>query len=87
MVNILELNSIGRCYFVEVGAITVGKIKQTHNGTNIETLEEKGYFELGGSTVVLVVPTGVIKWDEDIVKNSNEGMETFVKVGDQIGRL
>lgn len=87
VVNIFELEKIGRCYFVEVGAITVGKIKQTFNGEAFSTLEEKGYFEIGGSTVVLIMPAGQIQWDQDIIKNSEQGLETFIKVGDQIGRL
>lgn len=37
--------------------------------------EEKGYFEFGGSTVVLILKKDTVKIDDDIIKNSSENVE------------
>ena len=42
--------------------------------------EEKGYFEFGGSTIVLLFKKNTIKLDDDIYKNSQENIETISKV-------
>lgn len=47
---------------------------------------EKGYFEFGGSTVCLFVPKGSAVPDADIIKNTEEGFETLVKLGEHIGK-
>ena len=47
--------------------------------------EEKGYFEMGSSTIVLMIKKDVIKIDEDILNNSNNGIETKVLIGERIG--
>ena len=41
--------------------------------------EEKGYFKFGASTIVLLVKD--IKIDEDLIKNTNNNLETIVKMG------
>ena len=71
---------------VEVGAILVGKIVNIHDDDyKFKKGEEKGYFEFGGSTVVLMIKKNVIKLDQDIVRNSKDGAETLVKVLTKIG--
>ena len=47
--------------------------------------QEKGYFEFGGSTVVLLVKKDTVRVDTDIMENSAEGIETVVKLGEKIG--
>ena len=47
--------------------------------------EEKGYFEFGGSTIVVLVKKDIITIDEDIYSNSLENIETNVKYGERIG--
>jgi len=34
----------------------------------------------GGSTIVLLVPSGKVQWDQDLVENSKNKLETAVKV-------
>ncbi|KAF7983397.1 hypothetical protein HWV62_22415 [Athelia sp. TMB] len=74
--------------FVAVGALLVGSVNWTNGGTPGNAVargEELGYFAYGGSTVIAVFPQGVVKFDEDLVVNSNEPIETLVKVGYSIG--
>ena len=42
-------------------------------------------FEFGGSTVVLLTEPGKVQTDEDLVRNSANGAETLVKMGEKIG--
>ena len=71
---------------MEVGALLVGKIvnHQTEAGS-MEKLEEKGYFEYGGSTAILVLQRGAVQMDEDILHYSAQGIETKVRLGERIG--
>ena len=39
---------------------------------------EKGYFEFGGSTIVLFFKEGTVEIDQDIVDNSKQDIETRV---------
>ncbi|MBO4450180.1 MAG: phosphatidylserine decarboxylase [Clostridiales bacterium] len=84
IVNILETDHFGRVVYIEVGALLVGRIR--NNGRTIfEKGQEKGYFEQGGSTIVLFFEKGRIKVDEDILEMSGNGIETKVKMGERIG--
>ena len=48
--------------------------------------DEKGYFEFGGSTVVLLLQNGKVRLDADLVENSENGYETIVRMGERIGK-
>ena len=84
--TILNTNNFGKVIEVEVGALCVGKIKNNHEEYKFKKGEEKGYFEFGGSTIVLLVKKNVLNIDDDILKNSNENIETIVKYGEKIGK-
>lgn len=71
---------------MEVGALMVGKIHNHHGAAIVKRGQEKGYFLFGGSTVVILLEAGKAVIDEDILKNSEEGIETIVKLGERIGR-
>ena len=48
--------------------------------------EEKGYFEFGGSTIVLLLQYGKVRMDSDLIENSENGYETIVRMGERIGK-
>jgi phosphatidylserine decarboxylase len=75
----------GDVIMAEVGATMVGSIVQTYKGSSVKKGEEKGYFEFGGSTVVLLFEKGKINIDKDILINTANGYETAVKTGERIG--
>ncbi|MBR1921077.1 MAG: phosphatidylserine decarboxylase, partial [Kiritimatiellae bacterium] len=77
--------AFGDFYLVDVGAFGVGTIVQTFTGDRHVKGDEKGYFKFGGSTVMLVAPAGAIAFDDDLVRNSAEGLETRVLCGERIG--
>ncbi len=74
-------------FMIEVGAMTVGKIIQTHAGPTFQRGEEKGYFQFGGSTVILLFRSQDIELDEDLKSRSATGIETLVRLGSEIGSL
>jgi len=85
-VSILQTENFGRLAYIEVGAICVGKIVQSHRWNKpFSRGEEKGYFLFGGSTVIVLGEKGLWKPSEDILKNTAEGIETYVQLGDEIG--
>ena len=77
----------GPFWLVEVGAFGVGTIAQTFTGDRHAKGDEKGYFKFGGSTMIFVSPTGALKFDDDLVRNSREGVETFIRVGERMGTV
>ena len=84
-VSVLETENFGRCAYVEVGAMMVGRIVN-HDKTNFSRGEEMGYFAFGGSTVVVLTGKDAVTPCEDILKNSSEGIETYVRAGETVGR-
>ena len=84
--TILDTKNFEKVMYVEVGALLVGKIKNVINSGNVTRGMEKGYFMYGGSTVVLIIQENILKLDDDIMKNSEEGYETYVKYGEKIGK-
>lgn len=82
----LNTRNFGECAQVEVGAMMVGKIKNLHQEHSFKRGEEKGFFEFGGSTVILLIKKNRVIIDEDIALNSKNFTETVVKIGEKIGR-
>ncbi|MFO0660051.1 MAG: phosphatidylserine decarboxylase [Polyangiaceae bacterium] len=73
----------GRVAYVEVGAMCVGSIVHTYKPGHVGKGDEKGFFQFGGSTVILALESHV-KLDADLVENTNRGLETYVRMGDAI---
>ena len=84
--TLMDTERFGRIAYMEVGAFGVAGIHQTFSGTQIRRMQEKGYFDFGGSTIVLVFAKDTIEFESDLRKNSLEGVETLVKVGQTIAR-
>ncbi|AGO09859.1 AaceriAAL131Cp [[Ashbya] aceris (nom. inval.)] len=76
----------GTLLYIPIGAMMVGSIILTCNpGDKVKRGQELGYFKFGGSTVLLVLQSKNIVLDTDLVKNSEENIETLVRVGMSIG--
>ena len=81
----LKSNEVGSVLLMEIGALFVGSIVQTYRaGTQVQRGDEKGYFKFGGSTCVLFFEQGAIRFDDDLVRNSQNGRETLVKMGERL---
>lgn len=76
----------GRVMVICVGAMMVGSTVITRKkGEKVKRAEELGYFKFGGSTLLLLFEPGVMKFDDDLVSNSNDALETLIRVGMSIG--
>jgi len=84
--TILHTRSFGDAVMMEVGALMVGRIVNHHEKATVVRGQEKGYFQFGGSTVVVLLKAGAAVIDEDILLNSREGVETVVRMGEKIGQ-
>ena len=82
-VSVLETAHLGQVVQVEIGALLVGKI-HNHEKDTFTRMEEKGYFEFGGSTIVLLLKSPV-RFDEDIANMNDAGIEAQVCAGERIG--
>jgi phosphatidylserine decarboxylase len=82
-VNILQTRHFGHLAFVEVGAMSVGRIQQVHPlETPFSRGTEKSAFKFGGSAVLVFGEPGAWQPSQDLVDNTNKGMETLVRLGD-----
>ena len=86
-ISLLELEGMGKILHVEVGAMLVGHI-HNHRANQLPFRfaagEEKGYFSLGGSTIVELLNEKIVI-DEDLFENTNKGLETKLEIGERIG--
>lgn len=85
VVNFMKTKNFGNVICIEVGALLVGKI-HNHPIKTFYKGQEKGYFELGGSTIVYLIKPNRMVLDEDILANCNAETEVKVLVGERIGR-
>ena len=83
----LHTTYFGNMIYSEVGATMVGSIIQTYNSSQVKKGEEKGYFKFGGSTLILLFEKDKIVIDADLIQNTQNGIETEVKMGEQISAL
>jgi phosphatidylserine decarboxylase len=82
----LESPVFGSIACLEVGATNVGTIVHTFvPGRLVTKGEEKGLFKFGGSCVITLFEAGRIQFDEDVVVQSREHIETYARMGDRMG--
>jgi len=83
---VLKTANFGDVIHVDVGALGVGKIIQNNREkSSFLKGEEKGYFEFGASTIILIFKPSMVRMDKDIIDFSKKGIETIVKCGSSIG--
>lgn len=83
--TIMDTEHFGRMVQVEIGAIGVGRVVNFDDEGEFKRGAQKGMFEFGGSTVVLLLKRDHFIPDADLIKNTAEGFETIVKMGERIG--
>ena len=80
--TILNTDNFGKVIFMEVGALMVGRICNYHNEYTFNRGDEKGRFEFGGSTIIVIVKENTVKVNNDILEYNGEFP---VKMGEKIG--
>lgn len=85
-VSILETKTFGKLAYIEVGATCVGKIVQSFDEKeNFKRADQKGFFLFGASTVIVIGEKGKWHVSKDIEENTQNNMETYIKLGDEVG--
>ncbi|MCL2441621.1 MAG: phosphatidylserine decarboxylase [Treponema sp.] len=83
--TVMQTANFGKIIQMEVGALFVGRIKNQTASGFFERRKEKGMFEFGGSTIVILLQKDKIAIDETIWNNTRLDKETVVKMGYKIG--
>ncbi len=85
--NFTSVN-FGKIAFVDIGGFLIASIKHLFKPeTRVKKGDEKSLFQFGGSTLVVLFEKNRIKFDQDLMANSDAGAETYVKLGEAIGRI
>jgi phosphatidylserine decarboxylase len=84
MVTRLDSDVFGPLLIIEVGALTVGSIVQTFTPARVIRGQEKSYFHFGGSALLMLMQKNRIRFDDDLIGSTNEGIESRVRAGTRI---
>lgn len=79
--TVIHSREFGDVLQMEVGALLVGKIKNHSESGFVTRGDEKGYFEYGGSTIVVLTQKDAVIPRSDLLKNTAEGYETKILQG------
>lgn len=85
--QVIKANRFGIVIQMEVGALLVGKINNRQLPPNTQYVlagEEKGCFEFGGSTIILLFQKNMIQLNKDLFKRQNPEREIPVNIGEYI---
>lgn len=85
-VTILKTENFGLLAYVEVGAMCVGRIVQTHSEKTFARGDEKGYFLFGGSTVIVLGEPGAWVPDADLLSRTESHQECLVRLGEPVAK-
>jgi phosphatidylserine decarboxylase len=81
----LEARNFGRLAFVEIGALSVGRVVQVHPLEKpFRRGEEKSAFRFGGSAIVVFGEAGAWRPCDDLLGRTQDGVETIVRLGETL---
>jgi len=81
----LQTKNFGDIISIMVGGFLISSIQLSYNPGNVRKGDEQGYFAFGGSTLVWLTEKRAVCYDNDIIDNSQQEIETYVKMGTRIG--
>lgn len=84
--TVIHTLEFGDIIQMEVGALLVGKISNHTESCTVTRGEEKGFFEYGGSTIVVLTQKNMVAPREDLLKNTVRGYETKLLQGHVLGK-
>lgn len=87
-VNILETKHFGRVAFAEIGALSVGRIVQTHPlNSPFKRGDRKSVFRFGGSAVAVFGERGRWQPSDDILQQTQVGVECLARLGETVATV
>ena len=84
---LLETENFGRMIYMEVGAAMVGRIQNDVTEGAFARGQEKGRFEFGGSTIIVITEKGKCTPLAEIIKDTENGLEFPVLMGKAVCKL
>lgn len=82
----LQTAAFGEVLYMEIGAFNVGSIQQTYQPHEFQAKgAEKGYFEFGGSALILLFQENKIQLDADLLAATAQGLEMRCLLGQRLG--
>ena len=87
--QVIKTDKFGTMIQMEIGALLVGKIKnyrQPLRQDNIKAGEEKGYFEFGGSTIIVLLKENSICFNGKLYEKKNSNREIMVHMGECVAQ-
>jgi len=86
VLTLLQTEDFGQVAMLEIGATNVGSIVETFTPNKFYAKgDEKGYFEFGGSALILLFEPGRIQFDADLTEITKQGYEVLAKMGESLG--
>ena len=82
---VLSTPAFGMVVQMEVGALLVGKIHNLQSSSRVFQGQEKGYFEFGGSTILVLVKKDRLALSEDVAQQTRNGEEMKICLGETVG--
>ena len=83
----LQTPQFGTILYLEIGATSVGSIQETYQPHEWQKKgAEKGYFEFGGSSLILLFEKGKIQFDPDLLDATQKGLEIRCLFGQSMGK-
>lgn len=83
--TLIRTEKFGTVVQMEVGAMLVGRIVNHEEKGSAIRGKEKGYFQYGGSTIIVLIGPEQVQIREDILQSSALAEEVPVKMGEVIG--
>lgn len=83
--TVIKSDNFGCMVQMEVGALFVGRICNHDITGRAHRYQEKGYFEFGGSTIIMLLEKDKAVLNNNIMKNIDSGIELVVNAGDKVG--
>lgn len=85
-ITLIQTPQLGQIIYIEIGATCVGSVSQTYiPHTSIKKGDEKGYFNFGGSSTILLFEPEKIQFSKDLLQSSSQQLELYAKMGDIAG--
>ncbi|KAL7629835.1 hypothetical protein AAE478_001358 [Parahypoxylon ruwenzoriense] len=86
---VIETEHFGDVLFVAIGATDVGTVRINEKfqkaGTKVKKGDEIGYFQFGGSSIIVAFQKGAVKFDQDLLDFSRQRIQVSVEVGMSLG--
>ena len=83
----IDTKDMGTIVQMEIGALIVGKISNYSGFDTATQGKEKGYFEFGGSTIVLLIQKDKVKLTQKVIDLIHSKEEIAVSMGEHIAEI